>query len=588
LKAGAVSGLSSLEEISIRSLGVIDSSSLELGSGFTVLSGETGAGKTMILTAIGLIMGAKSDSDFVRKGSERLSVSARFAIADSAVELHSLLKEVGAEIEDGSVLISRTVTNQGKSRITIGGAQVTATQATQVSELLLEVHAQSSSARLNKPSHQRDIVDSFGALENFLSDYQSQLAQYNELVKRIADLERRLLERDREMAEIKEFVTAFEKVKPELGELDEIENEISRLGSVESINANVTAALGFLSDEELSALNLLQSARKSLEPLRGKDGELDPIVERFVDALFSVEESAGDLGRYLSGLEANPVRFEHLQVRKSVISLLIKKFGKGSDRAEAYRGLIVDAQEATQRLKDLAGGDSRLEELRAEQSKQFISLRDSGLALSGARATTATTIGEAVTNELRGLSMPHAELSVRVFQSDPERIASFGSHGLDEIRFDFSSHAGQDPLPITKAASGGELSRIMLAIEVVLAEKTPVGTYIFDEVDAGVGGKTAVEVGRRLAKLAERAQVLVVTHLPQVAAWANHHFVVAKTESGDVTESHVRKVVGEDRIVEIARLLSGQDESELARKHAEELFDLVKDSTGKGAKKVAK
>ena len=201
---------------------------------------------------------------------------------------------------------------------------------------------------------------------------------------------------------------------------------------------------------------------------------------------------------------------------------------------------------------------------------------------------TAAQISTAVTKELHELSMANATLIVRVSQADPEKASSYAAFGIDDVRFDFTSHVGQDPLPITKAASGGELSRIMLAIEVVLAEKSPVGTYIFDEVDAGVGGKTAVEVGRRLAKLAERAQVLVVTHLPQVAAWANHHFVVAKTETGEITESHVREVVGEERIVEIARLLSGQEESELARKHAEELLELAKDSDGKGAKKSVK
>ena len=583
-----VSELSSLEEISIRSLGVIDSSTLELGSGFTVLSGETGAGKTMILTAIGLVMGSKSDSDFVRKGSERLSVSARFAISAGAKEINSVLEEFGAEVEDGSVLVARTVTSQGKSRITIGGSQVTATQAALFAELLLEVHAQSSTARLNKAAYQRDIVDSYGGLESEVVGYQTQLHRYNELTERIADLEKRLREKDRETAEIQEFVKAFEKVKPELGELEDIENEISRLGSVETINADVTAALGYLSDEEQSALNLLQSARRSLEPLRGKDDALDPIIERFVDALFSVEESSGDLGRYLSGLEANPARFEHLQVRKNEISLLIKKFGKGSDRAEAFRGLISDAEEAAQRLKDLAGGDSRLEELRTEHVAQFTKLGAAALQLSQSRVKTAAQISTAVTKELHELSMANATLIVRVLPADPEKVSSYGASGIDDVRFDFTSHVGQDPLPITKAASGGELSRIMLAIEVVLAEKSPVGTYIFDEVDAGVGGKTAVEVGRRLAKLAERAQVLVVTHLPQVAAWANHHFVVAKTESGEITESHVREVVGEERIVEIARLLSGQEESELARKHAEELLELAKDSDGKGAKKSVK
>ena len=583
-----VSELSSLQEISIRGLGVIDSSTLEFGQGFTVLSGETGAGKTMILTAIGLIMGAKSDSDFVRRGADRLNVSARFSIGSQSSTLKAAIDELGGETEDETVLVTRTVTSQGKSRITVGGAQVTASQAASLSELLLEVHAQSSTARLNKPAQQREILDQYGELEGLSSAYQSALTTYQETSARIADLEKRLREKDRETAEIQEFVKAFEKVKPEPGELDDIENEISRLGSVETINSDVTATLGYLADEEVSALNLLQSARRSLEHLRGKDGALDPIIESFVDSLFSVEEVSGDLGRYLAGLEANPARFEHLQNRKSEISLLIKKFGKGSDRAQAYAGLIEDAREASQRLKDLAGGDSRLAELKAEHGAEFAVLLDRALALSAARSETAAAIGSAVTSELRELSMASATLEIQVVQSNPHDLSSYSASGIDDVRFNFTSHAGQDPLPIAKAASGGELSRIMLAIEVVLAQKSPVGTYIFDEVDAGVGGKTAVEVGRRLAKLAQQAQVLVVTHLPQVAAWADHHFVVAKTESGEVTESHVREVTGESRIVEIARLLSGQEESELARKHAEELLELVKDSTGKASKKSAK
>ena len=566
---------SSLEQLSIRSLGVIESSELEFTPGLNVLTGETGAGKTMVLTALGLILGSKTDADFVRTGSERLSVSAHFSIPKS---LTPEIEELGAELEGDELIVSRSVTAQGKSRITLGGAQVTATQANIIGEQLVEVHAQSSTARLLKLAVQRSLLDSYGELERTLGHYKTQLDMYRDLEERISSLRNSLLQRDKEISLLKAFVEDFSQVSPKENEINEIENEISRLGSVESINSELTAALNFLSDEEQSALNLLNSARKSIESLRGKDAALDSISDKFLDSLYEVQEVSGEIARYLSALEADPQRFESLQARKAAINLLLKKYGKGSDKQEAYDRLLEEGSSATTRIADLSGGDDRLKEMEVELSRVFAELKRAGEKLSTERKKVSGSLAKEITTELAALSMPQSQIVVEIESADSASAKNYSDTGLDEVKFLFTSHTGANPLPLSKAASGGELSRVMLAIEIVLSAKSTIGTYIFDEVDAGVGGKAAIEVGRRLARLAKKSQVIVVTHLAQVAVWADNHLVVSKDESGSYSQSSIRKVDKDERKVEIARLLSGQEQSSTAQEHAAELLELVRNS----------
>ena len=566
---------SHLEQLSIRSLGVIEAAELEFTPGFTVLTGETGAGKTMVLTALGLILGAKTDADFVRNGSDRLTVSSRFHISK---DMHSAIEEVGGEIEDSEVIIARTVSSEGKSRITVGGAQVTASQVSALAQDLVEVHAQSSTARLLKPHVQRQLLDTYGGYLSEQTIYSELLWLYKELEKRISELRKSLLERDKEMGALKEFVKEFNEVTPLSGEIVDIENEISRLGSVESINAELSQTLNFLSDDEQSALNYLNQARKSLDSLRGKDTDLDAIIDRFLDSLFATQESTGDLARYLSSLEADPARFEFLQQRRAGINSLLKKYGKGSDRLEAYAQLLVDGMSAGERMSDLTGGDARLEEMESELAQAFKTMQKAGKVLTDCRQRTSAELSELISVELTALSMPHSKVTIEIESADSNSPKSYSESGLDEVKFLFTSHTGAAPLPLSKGASGGELSRVMLSIEIVLAKNSPVGTYIFDEVDAGVGGKAAIEVGRRLAKLSQSAQVIVVTHLPQVAVWADNHLVVSKDESGSYSQSSVIRVENDARKREIARLLSGQDQSESAQEHAAELLELVRSS----------
>lgn len=562
-----------LEEISIRSLGVIESSNIEFNSGLTVLTGETGAGKTMVLTALGLVLGNKSDSDLVRIGADRATVTGRFAVNES---IANLIAENGGQIEDGSALITRTVSAQGKSRVLIGGALTSAAFVAELSDHLVEIHQQSSAVRLTKPNVIRELVDSFGGISSLA--YALLFDEFSNLQKRLSDLKSQLARRDSEIAELKDFVKAFSTVNPKSNELELIENEISKLGSVEDINQFISAGLNTLENDEISAINLLQQARKELERLKEKDEALDLILDRYRELVMSFQDVTSDLTSYLTSLEADPKRFEFLQTRKSDINSLLKKFGKGNDKALAYEQLIEDGKNAALRIEDLSGGEERIQEITQQLAKLFAQLKIEGVKLSNERREAATRMSAAVSQEIKALSMPNGEINIICLVNDPEQVQSYTAFGLNEMEILFCSHQGGKELPLNKVASGGELSRVMLAMEVVIAQTQSIGTYIFDEVDAGVGGKAAIEIGRRLSKLSRNAQVIVITHLAQVAVWADHHLVVKKNEDGSVTQSDVISIDEGARKIEIARMLSGQEDSKTAQQHAAELLHIVRES----------
>ena len=564
---------SSLEEISIRSLGVIESSNIQFKPGLTVLTGETGAGKTMVLTALGLVLGSKSDSDLVRAGQERAVVTGRFSVP---LQIQDEILASGGEVEDDCVVITRTLSSQGKSRVLVGSAVSSAATVSSFALSLVEIHAQSSSSKLMKPAVSRELLDRYGGID--LTQYQEIFTQYQEISLRIEELKNQLLQRDKEIDLLTEFAQEFSKLSPVSGELVKIENEIAKLGSVEQLNQVVSSALNLLEDEDLSALNLLQQMRKSLDSVAGKDRDLDQITERFTESLLNLQDIGSDLTSYLSSLEADPSRFAQLQDRKSALSSLLKKYGKGSDKDLAFEELIADGLGAKQKLADLSGGSDRITELEKQKLDIFSKMKISAVKLANDRKINAEKLSKLVTSEIRNLSMPNSQFVISQSTLDSDKPGSYTAYGLDEIAILFAAHTGATPLPLSKVASGGELSRVMLALEVVIAEAEPIGTYIFDEVDAGVGGKAAVEIGRRLAKLSKSAQVIVITHLPQVAVWADNHLVVKKSESGSVTQSDVKEMSADERKVEIARMLSGQEDSQTAQEHASELLTIVRQS----------
>ena len=564
---------SSLEEISIRSLGVIESSNIQFKPGLTVLTGETGAGKTMVLTALGLVLGSKSDSDLVRAGQERAVVTGRFSVP---LQIQDEILASGGEVEDDCVVITRTLSSQGKSRVLVGSAVSSAATVSSFALSLVEIHAQSSSSKLMKPAVSRELLDRYGGID--LTQYQEIFTQYQEISLRIEELKNQLLQRDKEIDLLTEFAQEFSKLSPVSGELVKIENEIAKLGSVEQLNQVVSSALNLLEDEDLSALNLLQQMRKSLDSVAGKDRDLDQITERFTESLLNLQDIGSDLTSYLSSLEADPSRFAQLQDRKSALSSLLKRYGKGSDKDLAFEELIADGLGAKQKLADLSGGNDRITELEKQKLDIFSKMKISAVKLANDRKINAEKLSKLVTSEIRNLSMPNSQFVISQSTLDSDKPGSYTAYGLDEIAILFAAHTGATPLPLSKVASGGELSRVMLALEVVIAEAEPIGTYIFDEVDAGVGGKAAVEIGRRLAKLSKSAQVIVITHLPQVAVWADNHLVVKKSESGSVTQSDVKEMSADERKVEIARMLSGQEDSQTAQEHASELLTIVRQS----------
>jgi DNA repair protein RecN (Recombination protein N) len=574
LKVGAVSERSYLEEISIRNLGIIEQSELELGRGLNVLTGETGAGKTMILTALNLVLGGKSDSSLVRHGSERLVATAQFSVtAESKVQLD----EIGAEVDGSSLIVTRTVNSDGKSKASCGGITVPAGTLAEVTEPLIEIHGQSANAQIVKPARQRELLDRFGgsSIASILSEYQKTYSEYLELRDRIKAMKSSANKRDGEIAELEEFLAAWAKLKAVRNEPSSVEDEIRRLSSVEDLRIASSGAMAALDSEDSGALTLLHSARRFLDAAKGKDSRLEEIAERVAESLFILDDASSDLASYATSLEADPERLDFLQNRKAELNLFIKRWGGAQSADEELVLLAAKAKSGKESIADLKGGDERIAELESDLAKIKKSLLASAQKLSQARSTAADSLSTSVTTEIQALSMPHTRFFAEIISPDYAgnlKESDFTQLGCDEVSMQIQGQVDGPKIALGKGASGGEMSRIMLGLEVVIAKSHPVGTYIFDEVDAGVGGKAAIEVGKRLHALAQNSQVIVVTHLPQVAAWADTHFVVRKSSDGSVVQSGVSKLGQSERVEEIARMLAGLEESSSAREHAAELL----------------
>jgi DNA repair protein RecN (Recombination protein N) len=576
LKVGAVSERSYLEEISIRNLGAIEQSHLELGRGLNVLTGETGAGKTMILTALNLVLGGKSDSSLVRHGADRLMATAHFSLPKSE---QSSFEDVGAEVEDGSVIISRTVSADGKSKALCGGIAVPAGTLVELTSSLIEIHGQSANSQIVKTARQRELLDRFGGSEiaKSLASYQEDFQIYGALKERLSALKASASKRDGEIAELQEFVAAWNKLKASRGECAATADEINRLSSVEDLRIASSGALANLDGEESGALTSLHSARRFLEAAKGKDSKLEEIADRIAESLFILDDASTDLASYATSLEADPDRLNVLQERKAELNSFLKRWAGAGEPDEELVLLAAKAKSAKEAIADLQGGDERTAEIEAELVTAKKSLLESAKKVSASRTKAAATLSSEVTNEIKALAMPHTQFFAEVLTPDYAgalKESDFTVLGCDEVSMQIQGQIDGPKIALGKGASGGEMSRIMLALEVVIAKSHPVGTYIFDEVDAGVGGKAAIEVGKRLHALSQSAQVIVVTHLPQVAAWADTHFLVSKSSDGTIVASGVTLLSDSARIEEIARMLAGLEDSSSAREHAAELLAL--------------
>ena len=556
-----------LNEISISGIGVIEKSNLEFGPGLTVITGETGAGKTMVLTALNLVLGGKADSALVRHGSERAVANATFNIPRDFVDRFD---EKGIISEDGELILTRTVTKDGKSKAVASGSAVSASALQEIAEELVMVHGQAASQTLTKSAKHLELLDLYASVN--LSDLQKLLTEASDLAKRIKTMKNAGRERERQLEALREFASAFKKIKPQAGELQEVNDEISRLNSIEGLTSTAGAASAILESDEGGALTALGSAKKSLEKAVALDPSLATVSDQLNEAFFDLQDIAANLAGYLADLAADPARLESLQNRKSELNKFIKQHSKSisGDSNEALHELIEIAANLDNEIADLEGGDDRI----AELEKELVVLQNRCVAeatkISKLRIEFASKLSSSASQEIHALSMPNTNLVVDV--KSGVNFQDISGTGFDEVNFFLQTHKDGPLVSIAKGASGGELSRVALAIEVVIAMKEEIGTYIFDEVDAGVGGKAAIEVGRRLKALSKVAQVIVVTHLPQVAAWGDTHFVVSKDETGSVSLSQVRNVSSDGRIEEIARMLAGHEDSLSARKHAEELI----------------
>jgi DNA repair protein RecN (Recombination protein N) len=569
-----VSDRSYLEEISIRNLGIIDTSSLELSKGLNVLTGETGAGKTMILTALSLLLGAKSDSSLVRHGSERLVTSATFSIPAS---LSAQIEDLGGLVEDGSLILTRSVSSDGKSKATASGATVNASTLGEITEPLIAIHGQSANTQIVKSMRQRELLDLFAGsdLQAALSDYVETFNMYNEMKAKLKALVTNASARDSQIADLELMTKQWSVLKPTRGEFVAVDDEIRKLASVEDLRIAAAGASSAIGEEEAGVLTVLGQARKLLEAAKGKDQALDEIATNVAESFFLIDDAHAALVSYLASLEADPTRLDYLQERKVALSAFVKKWGGAGNVDEEMAEIAIRVKSAKEMIADLHGGQDRIAELEAEIKEVKLKLLTGAKKVSLARVHAAAKLSDLVSSEIVGLSMPHTRFYTDVISPDYEgalKESDFTITGCDEILMSIQAHKDGPKVALGKGASGGEMSRIMLALEVVIAASAPVGTYIFDEVDAGVGGKAAIEVGRRLHALSQHAQVIVVTHLPQVAAWADRHFVVAKDSDGQIVQSGVSQLDEKARVSEIARMLAGLDESMSAQEHAAELL----------------
>ena len=607
-----------LEEVRITGLGVIDDAVLELSPGFTVVTGETGAGKTMVVTGLGLLFGGRADPARVRPGAQRALVEGRLQIAPDG-EVARQVDEAGGELDDNgaALVISRSVSAEGRSRAHAGGRSVPVSLLTYLADNLVAVHGQADQQQLLRAGRQREALDAHAGpeLAHVRTDYQRAYARHREARAELAELTQMARERTAEAEDLRRALEEIEAVDPVAGEDAQLLAEEERLGNAEALRAAANAAHeALLGDPSAAAydhpdaITLVGGARQGLAAVRQHDAALAGLTDRLNEASYLLADVAGELASYTESLDADPARLAAVQERRAALNRLVRAYGSraaaetaacqaappddpddprdprdpaGPGEAGALTGgardgigdltaVLAWTKIAAARLNELERDDERIAGLTQDEAE--LAARVAGLAgtLTSLRCDAAERFSRDVTAELTALAMPHARLTVAIRPLDAP-----GPYGADDVEIRLAAHPGAPPLPLSKGASGGELSRVMLAIEVVFAGADPVPTFVFDEVDAGVGGKAAVEIGRRLARLARLAQVIVVTHLPQVAAFADNHLVVTKAGDGLVTASGVVRLDRPGRVRELSRMLAGLEDSEFGRAHAEELLAMA-------------
>lgn len=568
-----------IETISIENLGVIAQAELPLGPGLTALTGETGAGKTMVLTSLKLLLGSKADPAIVRAGTQRCVVEGAFALEEDA-KCIQIAQEAGCEIEDDLLLASRVVPATGRSRAHLGGRAVPASVLGQVGSRLVSIHGQADQLRLRTAAAQRRALDAVGGSEHeqLCRQYSSCYRAWNQARQDLETWREQALAREGEIAGLRHALEQLEALDPKPGEDQALAEEASRLENLDLLRSGAAEAANAISGDELNddvanVIALVSVARRSLENAADHDSRLACLMPRLNEVAALTSDLAMELTDYLADLDADPDRLAWVHERREQLRRGCLEIGGLGQVFANVDELLAFGQQAAARLAQLDGPLDREAELAAEVERTGKELKTVAKRLSQARTKLAKLLSQQVSAELEGLMMRGAKLQVRL-----NPLEQPGPTGMEEVELLLRAHPGAAALPLEKGASGGELSRIMLALEVVLAQHTATKrhTFVFDEIDAGVGGRAAVEIGRRLAALARHHQVIVVTHLAQVAAWAQTQLVVVKQvgqASNEATTTAVETVNGPERVRELARMLSGQSDSQTALRHAEELLE---------------
>jgi DNA repair protein RecN (Recombination protein N) len=580
-----------LSEIRIESLGAISVATAEFGRGLTVLTGETGTGKTMVVTGLHLLGGARADANRVRSGADRAVVEGRFSTADldekAAAQIDGMLDASGSERdEDGSIIALRSVSRDGPSRAYLGGRSVPAKSLSGFTTELLTLHGQNDQLRLMRPDEQRGALDRFAAVGARLERYRKLRDAWQSARRDLVDRSNRARELAQEADRLKFALHEIDAVDPAPGEDDALVADIRRLSELDALREAASGARTALSGagedaggdpaaQAASAADSLARAKTALQST--DDATLQGLADQLGEALTVVGDAARELGGYLSELPSDASTLDAKLARQGELRTLTRKYAADID------GVLQWARESRDQLAHLDVSEEALGGLQRRVDELAIQLATAATDLSKARGQAAKRLAKEVTGELAGLAMADAEFTITVSTmpaalDDPAALtlasgvrAHAGGDGVDQVEFGFAAHRGTTVLPLSKSASGGELSRVMLALEVVLTASMAGTTMVFDEVDAGVGGRAAVQIGRRLARLARSRQVIVVTHLPQVAAYADVHLMVDSNGRGGA--SGVRRLEGNDRVAELARMLAGLGDSDTARAHARELLE---------------
>ncbi|MCI2240736.1 DNA repair protein RecN [Paenibacillus sp. TRM 82003] len=567
-----------IEEMRIRELGVIRDARLPLGPGLTVITGETGAGKTMVVTGLGLLMGERADAAAVRTGAESASVEGRLSVDPTGPAALRAL-DAGGELEGGELLIARTLSATGRSRAHVGGRSAPVGVLAELAEHLLAVHGQTDQLRLRSAVQQLRVLDAFAGAELDADRvaYAERWVRWRRLAAEHDDLAAHAADRAREAELLRLGLEDVERADPGPGEDVALKEEAGRLAHVEVLRTAAATAHQALTGEsagaeegpatDAGADSLLQTARRALVQAGEHDPALAQLAGRAGELSYLLADLSAEIAEYAAGLEVDPARLAAVEERRAQLTALVRRYAPApdGDGLEGVDAVLAWAQRSAARLLEL-DDDGRLERLAGERDAVERELHEIAGRLTTARTRAARELEERVAAELNALAMPSARVRVDVRSGE-----GLGPHGCDTVELQLAAHSGAGFRPLAKGASGGELSRVMLALEVVLAGADPVPTMVFDEVDAGVGGRAAVEIGRRLSALARSTQVVVVTHLAQVAAFADAHLTVVKTDDGSVTESGVVRLDDSGRVEELARMLSGRG-SGTARAHAEELL----------------